>query len=172
MRDDVSCGWFGCDCALTVLLERCRCVTDKTFCVCLGYDWVLWGVNVNICHILNLCTSKGIKLAMPKSSKLIVELCPCHWAVYSLVAGVADVWNLIRHCAANRRPLRGLPQAMLVWGSGGVTGWSSVTEAGALSHFVFGVLWSINLNLVLKIHVSRLCKTARITQSDIEIQNN
>lgn len=87
MCDDVSCGCFVCDCALTVLLERCRCVTDKTFCVCLGYDWVLWGVNVNICHILNLCTSKGTKLAMPKSSKLIVELCPCHWSVCSLVPG-------------------------------------------------------------------------------------
>lgn len=70
--------------SFTVLSKKCRCVTEKWFlCVCLGYDWILWGVNLNICHILKSYTSKGINLAMPKSVKLITELCPFRWSVRS-----------------------------------------------------------------------------------------
>lgn len=43
---------------------------------------------------------------------------------------------------------------------------------GVLSRFVPGVLGSVSLNSVLKIHVSHLCKTARVLQSDVGIQKN
>lgn len=68
--------------SLIVLLKKCRCVTEKWFlCVCLGYDWILWGMILDICHVRNLYTSKGINLAMPKNFKSIIEL--FHWSVPS-----------------------------------------------------------------------------------------
>lgn len=78
--------------SLTVLLKKCRCVTEKWFlCVCLGYDWILWGVSLNICHILNSYTSKGINLAMPKN--LSYSWNSVHSARRYTIAGVADMWN-------------------------------------------------------------------------------
>lgn len=77
--------------SLIVLLKKRRCVTEKWFlCVCLGYDWILWGVNINNCHVLNLYTSKGINSAIPKHFKLITDLC---LFLVLFILGIAGMWN-------------------------------------------------------------------------------
>lgn len=96
--------------SLPVVLKKCRRVTEKWFlCVRLGCDWILWGVNVHLCHLLNSSTSKGINLAMPniwsESRDSVHFASPdTHWRCWPADPGGCDL--LPADCPPRKVPWR------------------------------------------------------------------
>ena len=59
-----AASWVTSSLWLHPLLSHCKNarVPERCDCMCRGCDWILWGAKCT----LNLCTSKGIHLALPK----------------------------------------------------------------------------------------------------------
>lgn len=154
------CGWLHCACIPYYFVKEMQvCNWEVTFCM----SWVwLDSLEAKLKHLSY--TKLVINLAMPKSLTLIMELCLFHQSVHSLVLGVADIWN---PTAATLLPPDGphqevclMPFHPAVWDSFNIT-MVKFSNLGILSLF-FIVLWSVNLNFILKIYFPHLCKTARI----------